>query len=116
MTAGAAGPEVLLEEPWDTLLGVLMQSISRQTCRGRSLINQKTGSYATSSIVKTFEVYFSQVISIRAVVTYTATARIATSTTSYSLDDGMASASCSCVPVTFKTSSKSSNGSCQFGG
>ena len=116
MTAGAAGPEVLLEEPWDTLLGVLIQSISRQTCRGSNLIAQKTGSYATSSSVKTFEVYFSQVISIRAVVTYTATARIATSTTSYSLDDGMASASCSCVSVTFKTSSKSSNGSCQSGG
>ena len=76
---------------------VLIQSISRQTCRGSNLIAQKTGSYVTSSSVKTFEVCFSQVISIRAGVTYTATARRATSTTSYSFDDGMASASCSCL-------------------
>ena len=115
MTAGAAGPEVLLEEPGDTLLGVLIQSISRQTCRGSNLIAQKTGSYATSSSVKTFEVYFPSDFDPRS-CDYAATARIAKSTTSYSLDDGMASASCSCVSVTFKTSSKSSNGSCQSGG
>ena len=84
--------------------------------RGSNLIAEKTGSYATSSSVKTFEVHFSQVISIRADVTYTATARIVTSTHSFYLTDGLLSASCSGVTVTFKSSSKDSNGSSQSGG
>ena len=84
--------------------------------RGSNLIAQKTGSYATSSSVKTFEVHFSQVISIRAGVTYTATARIVTSRNSFYLTDGLASASCSGVTVNFKSSSKDSNSSNQSRG
>ena len=67
------------------------------------MIAEKTGSYATSSSVKTFEVHFSQVISIRAGVTYTATARIVTREDSFAQTDGVASASRSGVTVTFKT-------------
>ena len=77
---------------------------------------EKNGSYATSSSVKTFDVHFTQVISIRAGVTYTATARIVTSTQSFYLTDGMASASCSGVTVNFKSSSKDSNSSKQSRG
>ena len=77
---------------------------------------KKTGSYATSSSVKTFEVHFSQVISIRAGVTYTATARIVTIRNSFYLTDGLASASCSGVTVNFKSSSKDSNSSNQSTG
>ena len=80
------------------------------------MIAEKTGSYATSSSVKAFEVHFSQVISIRAGVTYTATARIVTSAISFAHGDGVASASCSGVTVTFTSSSKDSNGSSQSGG
>ena len=131
MTAGAAGPEELLEElgilywacyaidfqtngdvilsgyrPFGIESGSTSYQVTIRLYRGRNLIAQKTGSYATSSSVKTFEVHFFQVVSIRAGVTYTATARIATSTTFYFLNDGIASASCSGVTVTFKTSSK----------
>ena len=84
--------------------------------RGSSLISEKSGSYATRSSVKTFEVHFSQRISIRAGVTYTATARITTTKQSFYIKDGMASASCSGVTVTFKSSSKDSNGSRQSRG
>ena len=85
--------------------------------RGSNLIAEKTGSYATSSSVKTFEVHFSQVISIRTGVTYTATARIVTSALSFAHTDGVASALCSGVTVNFKPkSSKSSNGSWQSEG
>ena len=78
------------------------------------MIGEKTGSYATSSSVKTFEVHFFQVISIRSGVTYTATARIVASTSSFAHTDGVASASCSGVIVNFKSkSSKDSNGSSQ---
>ena len=75
---------------------------------------EKNGSYATSSSVKTFDVHFTQVISIRAGVTYTATARIVTSAASFAHSDGLASATCSGVTVTFKSkSSKDSNSSSQ---
>ena len=144
MTAGAAGPEVLAKAG-DTLLilvevETLTQSISRQMVtsgyrlwgvsgcstsyqvtirlyRGSNLIAEKTGSYATSSSVKTFEVHFSQVISIRPGVTYTATARIVTSARSFAHTDGVASASCCGVTVNFKSrSSKDSNGSSRSNG
>ena len=75
------------------------------------MIAEKTGSYYTRSSVKTFEVHFSQEISIRAGLLYTATAQIITSASSFAHTDGMSSASCSGVTVTFKSSSKSSNGS-----
>jgi len=75
------------------------------------MIAEKTGSYNTRSSVKTFEVHFSQEISIRAGLLYTATAQITTSAMSFAHYDGMSSASCSGVTVTFKSSSKDGNGS-----
>jgi len=58
-------------------------------------------------------VHFSKAISIRAGIRYTATAKITTGYSSFALTDGMASASCSGVTVSFKTSSRSggTNGS-----
>ena len=84
--------------------------------RGSSLIAEKTGSYYTSSSVKTFEVHFSQRIAIRAGVSYTATVQKTTSARSFALTDGMASTSCSGLTVNFKASSKDSNGSIQSQG
>ena len=99
---------------WGVSSGSTSYQVTIRLYRGSNLIAEKTGSYATSSSVKTFEVHFSQVISIRAGVTYTATARIVTSTDSFTHSDGVASASCSGVTVTFKSkSSKDSNGSSQ---
>ena len=75
------------------------------------MIAEKTGSYNTRSSAKTFEVHFSQDISIRAGLLYTATATITTSKSSFYHSDGMSSASCSGVTATFKSSSKDSNSS-----
>ena len=96
---------------WGVKSGSTTFRVTIRLYRGSNLIAEKTGSFATRSSVKTFEVHFSQVISIRAGVTYTATARIVTSTHSFYLTDGLASASCSGVTVTFKSSSKDSNSS-----
>ena len=101
---------------WGVSSGSTSFQVTIRLYRGSNLIAEKTGSYATSSSVKTFEVHFSQVISIRAGVTYTATARIVTSKYSFAHNDGLASASCSGVTVTFKTSSKNSNGSSRSNG
>ncbi|CAH3194107.1 unnamed protein product, partial [Porites evermanni] len=98
---------------WGVQSGSTSYQVTIRLYRGSNLIAEKTGSYATSSSVKTFEVHFSQVISIRAGVTYTATARIVASRNSFYLTDGLASASCSGVTVTFKSSSKDSNSSSQ---
>ena len=75
------------------------------------MIAEKTGSYNTRSNVKTFEVHFSQEIYISAGLLYTATVTITTSGRSFAHTDGISSASCSGVTVTFKSSSKDSNGS-----
>ena len=75
------------------------------------MIAEKTGSYFTRSSVKTFEVHFSQEISIRAGLLYTATAKITTRVNSFYHGDGMSSSSCSGVTVTFKSSSKDGNNS-----
>ena len=102
---------------WGVSGGSTSFQVTIRLYRGSNLIAEKTGSYATSSSVKTFEVHFSQVISIRAGVTYTATARIVTSALSFAHTDGVACASCSGVTVNFKSkSSKSSNGSWQSEG
>ena len=101
---------------WGVHSGSTTFRVTIRLYRGSKLIAEKTGSYATSSSVKTFEVHFSQVISIRAGVTYTATARIVTSRNSFYLTDGLASASCSGVTVNFTSSSKNSNGSKQSRG
>ena len=99
---------------WGVSGGSTSFQVTIRLYRGSNLIAEKTGSYATSSSVKTFEMHFSQVISIRAGVTYTATARIVTSALSFAHTDGVACASCSGVTVNFKSkSSKSSNGSWQ---
>ena len=96
---------------WGVQSGSTSFQVTIGLYRGSTLIAEKTGSYPTSSGVKTFEVHFSQAVSIRAGVTYTATAKITTSSHSYYHNDGMASSSCSGVTVTFKKSSKDSNGS-----
>ena len=96
---------------WGVNSGSTTFRVTIRLYRGSNLIAEKTGSFATRSGVKTFEVHFSQVISIRAGVTYTATARIVTSRSSFYLTDGLESASCSGVTVTFKSSSKDSNSS-----
>ena len=96
---------------WGVNSGSTSFQVTIRLYRASTLIAEKTGSYATSSSVKTFEVHFSQGISIRAGVRYTATAKITTSSNSFYLGDGMSSASCSGVTVTFKYSSKSNNGS-----
>ena len=101
---------------WGVSSGSTSFQVTIRLYRGSNLIAEKSGSYATRSNVKTFEVHFSQTISIRAGITYTATARITTTKQSFYIEDGMASASCSGVTVTFKTSSKSSNGSSQYRG
>ena len=102
---------------WGVKSGSTSFQVTIRLYRGSNLIAEKTGSYATSSSVKTFEVHFSQVISIRAGVTYTSTARIVTSKLSFAHTDGVASASCSGVTVTFKSkSSKDSNGSSRSNG
>ena len=101
---------------WGVGSGSTSFQVTIRLYRGSNLIAEETGSYATSSSVKTFEVHFSQVISIRAGVTYTATARIVTSKYSFAHVGGVASASCSGVTVTFKTSSKNSNASGLSGG
>lgn len=84
--------------------------------QGSSLIAEKTGSYFTRFSDQTFIVYFSQQIPIRAGRSYTATAKITTSAHSFYLNDGINSASCSGVTVTFKSSSKDSNGSAMGSG
>ena len=96
---------------WGVQSGSTSFQVTIGLYRGSTLITEKTGSYPTSSSVKTFEVHFSQAVSVRAGVTYTATAKITTSSRSYAHTDGMASSSCSGVTVTFKKSSKDSNGS-----
>ena len=97
------------------LWGVKSRSTTYQVTirlyRGSSMMAEKTGSYNTRPSVKTFEVHFSQEISIRAGLLYTATAEIKTSTRTFAHSDGMSSATCSGVTVTFKSSSKDNNGS-----
>ena len=96
---------------WGVGNGSTSFQVTIQLYRASTLIEEKTGTYATTSSVKTFKVYFSRVISIRAGITYTATARITTNTTSFALTDGISSALCSGVTFTFEKSSKDSNGS-----
>ena len=96
---------------WGVSSGSTSFQVTIQLYRASTLIEERTGTYATSSSAKTFKVHFSRGITIRAGITYTATARITTSKTSFALTDGISSASCSGVTFTFKNSSKSTNGS-----
>ena len=80
--------------------------------RGSSLIEEKTESYYTTSPVKTFEVRFSQGISLRAGVLYTATSQLTTNGhQTHAHTDGMPSISCAGITVTFAKSSKDNNDS-----
>ena len=96
---------------WGVNSGSTTFQVTIRLYRGSSMIAEKTGSYNTRSSAKTFEVHFSQEISISAGLLYTATAQITTSAHSFAHGDGMSSASCSGVTVTFRSTSKSSNGS-----
>lgn len=96
---------------WGVRSGSTSFHVTIRLYRASSLIAEKTGTYATTSNVKTFEVHFSQAIILKAGVTYTATARIATSARSYHMESGLSSTTCSGVTVAFKSSSRSSNGS-----
>ena len=74
------------------------------------MIEEKTGSYYTTSSVKTFEVRFSQGISLRAGVLYTATSQLTTNGyQTHAHGDGMLSISCAGITVTFAKSCKDSN-------
>lgn len=94
---------------WGVNIGSTSFHVTIRLYRASSLIAQKTGTYATSYNVKTFEVHFSRAITLKAGVTYTATVRIATSSYTYNLGNGMSSTSCSGVTVTFKPSSRDTN-------
>lgn len=96
---------------WGVNSGSTTFQVTIRLYQGSSLIAEKTGSYFTRSSAQTFEVHFSQQIPIRAGLLYTATAKITTPVNSFYLNDGINSASCSGVTVTFKSSSKDSNAS-----
>ncbi|XP_068737510.1 uncharacterized protein [Montipora capricornis] len=97
---------------WGVSSGSTTFQVTIRLYRGSTLLSEETGSYPTSSSVKTFEVLLSHGISIHAGVTYTATSKITTRLTSFAHTDGVASASCSGVTVTFAaTSSRDTNGS-----
>ncbi|XP_022804941.1 neural cell adhesion molecule L1-like isoform X2 [Stylophora pistillata] len=97
---------------WGVNSGSTTFQVTIRLYHGSSLIAEKTGSYYTTSSVKTFEVRFSSGISLRAGVSYTATSKLTTggSNTRAHLD-GMSSTSCSGITVTFTKSSKDINGS-----
>ena len=97
---------------WGVKSGSTSFQVTFSLYRGSTLLATKNGSYSTISSVKTFEVHFSRAISIRAGVTYTATAQITTRSRSYAHSDGVANATCSGITVTFaQRSSKDTNGS-----
>ena len=97
---------------WGVQSGSTSFQVTFSLYRGSTLLATKTGSYPTSSSVKTFEVHFPRGISIRAGVTYTATAQITTGSHSYYHSDGVASVVCSGITVTFaQRSSKDTNSS-----
>ena len=96
---------------WGVSSGSTTFQVTVRLYRGSSMIAEETGSYNTRSSVETFEVHFSQEIYIRAGLLYTATAQITTSASSFAHTDGISSASCSGVTVTFKSSSKDNNAS-----
>ena len=95
---------------WGVQSGSTTYQVTIRLYRGSSMIAERTGTYVTRSTDQTFEVHFSQEISIRAGLLYTATATIAGASSFYQTD-GMSSTSCSGVTVTFKSSSKDSNSS-----
>ena len=95
---------------WGVDSGSTTFQVTIRLYRGSSMIAEKTGSYFSRSTDQTFEVHFTQEISIRAGLLYTATSQM-TGAYSHAHNDGMASASCSGVTVTFIKSSKDSNGS-----
>ena len=79
---------------WGVHSGSTTFQITIRLYRGSFMIAEKTGSYYTRSTDKTFEVHFSQQISICAGLLNTATAAITASAWSFFLDDGMSMTSC----------------------
>lgn len=96
---------------WGVIVGSTTYQVTIRLYQEGILITERSGSFFTRASDKTFKVYFSQGISIRAGLRYTATAKIVTSKNSYTLRNAMSSTSCSKVTVTFQSSSKDSNGS-----
>ncbi|XP_078382509.1 uncharacterized protein LOC144665196 [Oculina patagonica] len=97
---------------WGVSSGSTTFQVTIRLYRGSTLIAEKSGSYFTRSSEQTFEVLFSQELSIRAGVVYTATSKITTSARSFAhRNNGLSSASCSGVTVTFSKSSKDTNAS-----
>ncbi|XP_022804943.1 hemicentin-1-like [Stylophora pistillata] len=97
---------------WGVYSGSTTFQVTIRLYRGSSLIAEKTGSYHTTSSVKTFEVRFSSGISLRAGVLYTATSKLTTSgSNTHAHQDGMSSSSCSGITVTFMKSSRDTNAS-----
>ena len=96
---------------WGVYSGSTTFQVTIRLYQEGTLIGERTGSYSTRASDRTFKVYFLQGISIRAGLSYTATAKIVTNKLTYYLENGMSSTSCSKVTVTFKNSSKNSNGS-----
>ncbi|XP_068705594.1 uncharacterized protein [Montipora foliosa] len=106
--------DVILEgyRLWGVSDGSTIFNVTIRLYLGSTLLYEKTGPYPTNSSVKTFEVKFSHGISVYAGATYTAASKITTSLTTYAHSDGMESASCSGVNVTFALkSSRDTNGS-----
>ncbi|PFX16472.1 Collagen alpha-1(VI) chain [Stylophora pistillata] len=102
---------------WGVTSGSTTFQVTIRLYRGSSLIAEKTGSYYTTSSVKTFEVRFSSGISLRAGVVYTATSKLTTTgSLTHAHSDGMSSTSCSGITVTFMKSAKGNNGSNVSGG
>ena len=96
---------------WGVYSGSTTFQVTIRLYQEGTLIGERTGSYSTRASDRTFKVYFLQGISIRAGLSYTATAKIVTNKHTYFLQHGMSSTSCSKVTVTFKKSSKDSNSS-----
>ncbi|XP_015751598.1 PREDICTED: roundabout homolog 3-like isoform X2 [Acropora digitifera] len=96
---------------WGVSSGSTSFQVTFSLYRDSAVLATKTGSYLTRSSDRTFEVHFSQGISIRAGVTYTAAVKITTSSSSFYLADGVGSTYCSGIRVTFENSAKNTNGS-----
>lgn len=96
---------------WGVYSGSTTFQVTIRLYQEGTLIGERTGSYSTRASDRTFKVYFLQGISIRAGLSYTATAKIVTNKLTYYLENGISSTSCSKVTVTFKKSSKDSNSS-----
>lgn len=67
-----------------------------------TLVAEKTGSYATRSSDRSFEVHFSKMVRLRAGVAYTAMSKITANNYMFFNPDGITNVSCSGVAVSFQ--------------